>query len=149
MLLLYPGFFGKEELKNRTSDLLIRETNEQKEDTGTHRHLLSLVSDTKAQPVGPPPGVFLLYSTDMSSDMSEHRQEGTRILGASNATQVFRPMWSAWPEVSSLQTVAAEEQLRALSRAAEGIPHRARELASSMAAPIKRLASSSKVGVDG
>ena len=123
MRLLSSAFFRTEELKNLTRDLLIRKTNT--------------------------PAPFLLYSTDMSADMSEHRQKGTEILGASDATQVFRPMWSAWPEVSSLQTVAAEEQLRALSRAAEGIPHRARELASSMAAPIKRLASSSKVGVDG
>jgi len=86
------------------------------------------------------PVPFLLYSTDMSADMSEHRQEGTRKLGKEAANLVFRPMWSAWPEVSSLQTVAAEEQLRALSRPAEGTPdrassqtveHSARELASS------------------
>ena len=88
-------------MKNLTIDLLIRKTN------------------TSAP--------FLLYSTDMSADMSEHRQEATRILGASIASQVFTPMWSAWPEVSSLQTVAAEEQLRALSRAAKGTPHLARQ----------------------
>ena len=100
VLLLYPGFFRTKELKNLTIDLLIRKTN------------------TSAP--------FLLYSTDMSADMSEHRHEGTRILGARIASQVFTPMWSAWPEVSSLQTVAAEEQmLRALSRAAEGKPDRA------------------------
>ena len=86
VLLLYPGFFRTKELKNLTIELLIRKTN------------------TSAP--------FLLYSTDMSADMSEHRHEGTRILGASIASQVFTPMWSAWPEVSSLQTVAAEGQLR-------------------------------------
>ena len=101
MRLLSSAFFRTEELKNLTRDLLIRKTNT--------------------------PAPFLLYSTDMSADMSEHRQKGTEILGASDATQVFRPMWSAWPEVSSLQTVAAEERLRALFRArqtAEGTPHR-------------------------
>ena len=59
------------------------------------------------------PAPFLLYSTDMSADMSEHRLEGANMLGEAQATRVFTPMWSAWPEVSSLQTVAAEEKLRA------------------------------------
>jgi hypothetical protein len=99
VLLLYPGFFRTQALKHLTIDLLIRKPNT--------------------------PAPFLLYSTDMSADMSEHKQEGTRMLGASIASKVFRPMWSAWPEVSSLQTVAAEERLRSLSRAAEGTPHRA------------------------
>ena len=62
------------------------------------------------------PAPFLFYSTDMSADMSEHRLEGTRMLGVSEANQVFTPMWSAWPEVSSLQTVAAEEKLHAAAR---------------------------------
>ena len=62
------------------------------------------------------PGPFLFYSTDMSADMSEHMLEGTRMLGVSEANQVFTPMWSAWPEVSSLQTVAAEEKLHAAAR---------------------------------
>ena len=65
---------------------------------------------------GNTPAPFLLYSTDMSADMSEHRLEGTRMLGVSEANQVFTPMWSAWPEVSSLQTVAAEEKLHAAAR---------------------------------
>ena len=38
------------------------------------------------------------------------------MLGVSEANQVFTPMWSAWPEVSSLQTVAAEEKLHAAAR---------------------------------
>ena len=59
------------------------------------------------------PAPFLLYSTDMSADMSEHRLEGANMLGEAQATRVFTPMWSAWSEVSSLQTVAAEEKLRA------------------------------------
>ena len=125
VLLLYPGFFRTEELKNLTIDLLTRETNT--------------------------PAPFLLYSTDMSADMSEHRQKGTEILGASDATQVFRPMWSAWPEVSSLQTVAAEEQLRALFRAAEGTPHRARQTvehsARELASSFKRRSSRVLPGV--
>ena len=62
------------------------------------------------------PAPFLFYSTDMSADMSEHMLEGTRMLGVSEANQVFTPMWSAWPEVSSLQTVAAEEKLHAAAR---------------------------------
>ena len=100
VLLLCPGIFRTKELKH----LLIRET---KRKGGLKT-----------------PVPFLLYSTDMSADVSEYRQEGTRILGRL-ATQVFTPMWSAWPEVSSLQTVAAEEQLRALSRATKGTPDRA------------------------
>ena len=126
VLLLYPGFFGTEELlKNLTRDLLIRKTNT--------------------------PAPFLLYSTDMSADMSEHRQKGTDILGARHATQVFRPMWSAWPEVSSLQTVAAEEQLRDMFRAAEGTPHRARQTvehsARELASSFKRRSSRVLPGV--
>lgn len=66
--------------------------------------------------LGNAPAPFLLYSTDMAADMSEHRLEGTRMLGVSEANKVFTPMWSAWPEVSSLQTVAAEEKLHAAAR---------------------------------
>ena len=116
---LYPGFFETKELK----DLLIRETKalalyKRK----TDKQAAGRKVDTRTHDTNTPP--FLLYSTDMSADMSEYRQEGTRILGRL-ATQVFTPMWSAWPEVSSLQTVAAEEQLRKLSRPAKGTPDRA------------------------
>lgn len=65
---------------------------------------------------GNTPAPLLLYSTDMAADMSEHRLEGTRMLGVSDANQVFTPMWSAWPEVASLQTAAAEEKLHASLR---------------------------------
>ena len=111
---LYPGFFGTKELK----DLLIRETKGKSDKQTRGRKADTRTHDTNTR------APFLLYSTDMSADMSEYRQEGTRILGRL-ATQVFTPMWSAWPEVSSLQTVAAEEQLRALSRPAKGTPDRA------------------------
>ena len=114
VLLLYPGVFGTKELKN----LLIRETKGKSDKQTRGRKADTRTHDTNT------PAPFLLYSTDMSADMSEYRQEGTRILGRL-ATQVFTPMWSAWPEVSSLQTVAAEEQLRKLSRPAKGTPDRA------------------------
>ena len=48
-------------------------------------------------------------SAGMSTHMTEAAREDN--LGVAEAKRVFTPMWSAWPEVSSLQIVAAEQQL--------------------------------------
>lgn len=78
--------------------------------------LVTLTQQSLGLDVQNTPAPFLLYSTDMSADMSEHRIEGVNMLGEAEATRVFTPMWSAWPEVSSLQTFAAEEKLRVTPR---------------------------------
>ena len=68
------------------------------------------------------PAACLLYSTDMSLDMTTYMKEakkefGDDEAGKEKARKVFTPLWSAWPKVSSLQTVAAEAQLKAQLKA--------------------------------
>ena len=101
VILLYTGFFKIEE--NRK---LVAETAEK----------LMSQRDRTSDKENPTPA-FLLYSTDSgtSDDMTKHMNEAKvhmkGAVGESQCEKIFTPLWSEWPTVSSLQTVAAEEQL--------------------------------------